>query len=117
MTSYPVKIQMSEKAKDELHRCEYGSYEDHILRDGSRLDRYADGRLHIVELIERSPYKTVVYLENEEEVYEFWVQSCTGVFGLHHCGVCMRIFDELEPLISEDYRNNKYNPTRDRIGF
>lgn len=101
MTTYPVKVKMSRAAMDELHSCEYGSYEDHVHADDSREEPYDDGTLHIVELIERSPFKTVVYLENQTEVDEFFGQACTGTFGLYHVNVCLRIYRELLPHVSD----------------
>lgn len=105
MTTYPVKVKMRRSAMDELHSCEYGSYEDHVHADDSREEPYDDGTLHIVELIERSPHKTVVYLENQAEVDEFFGQACTGTFGLYHTNICLRIYDELLPLVSEAAAN------------
>lgn len=99
--TYPVKIKMRSSALTELHSCEYGSYEDHIRADDSREEPYADGTLHIVELIDRSPYKTVVYLENQAEVDEFFGQACTGTWGLYCLGTALRIHDQLLPLVSE----------------
>lgn len=101
MTTYPVKVKMSRAAMDELHSCEYGSYEDHVHADDSREEPYDDGTLHIVELIERSPFKTVVYLENQTEVDEFFGQASTGTFGLYHVNVCLRIYRELLPHVSD----------------
>lgn len=100
-TIYPIRVRMSSAAMDELHSCEYGSYEDHIHGDDSRDEPYDDGKLHIVELIERSPYKTVVQLENQDEVDEFFGQACTGTFGLYFLGTCLRIYNQLLPLVSE----------------
>ncbi len=99
--TYPVKIKMRSSALEELHSCEYGSYEDHIHADDSRDTPYDDGTLHIVELIDRSPFKTVVYLENQAEVDEFFGQACTGTFGLYYLGTCLRIYNQLLPLVSE----------------
>ena len=99
--TYPVKIKMRSDALQELHSCEYGSYEDHVHADDSREEPYDDGTLHIVELIERSPFKTVVYLENQDEVDEFFGQACTGTFGLYYLKTCLRIHDQLLPLVSE----------------
>jgi hypothetical protein len=100
LTKYPVKVKMGRAAMDELHSCEYGSYEDHVHADDSREEPYDDGTLHIVELIERSPHKTVVYLENQAEVDEFFGQACTGTFGLYHLNICLRIYKELLPHVS-----------------
>lgn len=102
MTTYPVKIKMRSDALSELHSCEFGSYEDHIHADDSREAPYDDGTLHIIELIDRSPFKTVVYLEDQAEVEEFFGQACTGTFGLYFPGTCLRIYDELVPLVSEE---------------
>ncbi len=99
-----ASIKMSRAAFDELHSCEYGSYEDNICGEDGRLDEYADGSLHIVEILERSPFKTVCHLYSQHEVDEFFGQCCTGTFGLYHLGVCIRVFDELEPLVSEQAR-------------
>jgi len=92
---------MSAAALEELHSCEYGSYEDHVHADDSREEPYADGTLHIVEIIERSPFKTVVELRSQDEVDEFFGQALTGTFGLYHCGIALRLYDELLPLVSE----------------
>ena len=100
-TIYPIRVRMSSAALAELHSCEYGSYEDHIHADDSREEPYDDGTLHIVEIIERSPYKTVVQLENQDEVDEFFGQACTGTFGLYHVNICLRIYRELLPHVSE----------------
>ncbi len=111
--------------KDELHSCEYGSYEDHIHSDDcSRCDGFGDihgsdcgrcggagwtvkreepystGRLHAVELIERDESKTRVHLDTEEEVSEFFRSACTGTFGLYHLKVLQRIYKQLEPYVS-----------------
>lgn len=114
---FPVKVRMSSAALSELHACEFGSYEDHIAEpgtrhsradiedsneDGSRCGEYADGRLHIIELIDRSPYKTIVLLNNQAEVDEFFAQAVSGTFGMYHPGVCQRVFDELSDLVSDD---------------
>lgn len=116
MTTFPIKVRMSSAALQELEECEYGSFEDHIApegqrhhradiedtsEDGSRCGEYADGTLHIVEIIQRSPFKTVVYLENQNEVDEFFGQACTGTFGLYHLGTCLRVYRELLPHVSE----------------
>lgn len=114
MITFPVKVKMRREAMDELHSCEYGSYEDHIHADDSREEPYADGTLHIVELLERSPFKTVVYLENQEEVDEFFGQACTGTFGLYFRGTCLRIYDQLLPLVSEQAAKMV---SRSSIGF
>ena len=102
MTEYPVKVTMSSKAMTELRECEYGSYEDNVGYAGDeRQGEYADGTLHIVELIDRSPHKTVVYLQSQAEVDEFFAQAVSGTFGLYCPGVCQRIYDELLPLVSD----------------
>lgn len=124
-----AKIRMPSAALLELLDCEYGSYEDHI-RDvqcdrcmGSgercmrtcglckgkgtvveRLEPYDKGALHLVEIVERSKHKTVVYLHTQEEVDEFFVQACTGTFGMRRKGICLRIHDLLELLASEQAR-------------
>jgi len=109
--------------KDELHSCEYGSYEDHIVNEqcgvckdfgptptpcpsckgtGSvvkRLEPYDKGRLHIVELLERDTSKTRVYLDTEEEINEFFVQAFTGTFGMYHLGVAERLYKQLAPFV------------------
>lgn len=122
MSNFPIKVKMKAAILQELHSCEYGSYEDHVERsgnrhwmvdsyedhevseDGSRCGRYADGTLHIVEIIERSPHKTVVYLENQDEVDEFFGQALTGTFGLHHLQTALRLYRELVPHVSEAAR-------------
>lgn len=96
--TYPVKVKMKAAVLGELHSCEYGSYEDNC-REGERTEGYDKGELHIVELIERSPHKTVVYLEDEAEVTEFFVQAVSGTFGLYHLGTCLRLWNELSPLV------------------
>lgn len=100
-----VSIRMSAAALAELHSCEFGSYEDSFSHDddndiNARVDEYADGTLHIVELIERSA-KTVVHLFNQKEVDEFFGQTCSGTFSLYHPGVCLRVYNELLPHISD----------------
>lgn len=129
LTNFPVKVKMSRTAMDELHSCEYGSYEDHIVNAQckhckgigkfpcyggdqpcpkckgakhvvERRDPYDDGTLHIVEILERSPYKTVVYLENQAEVDEFFGQALTGTFGLYHLNTALRLYRELLPHVS-----------------
>lgn len=102
MTQFPITVRMAREALQELHSCEYGSYEDNVgYRGDERQGEYADGTLHIVELIERSPFKTVVRLENQAEVDEFFAQAVSGTFGLYHPGVCQRIYDELLPHVSD----------------
>lgn len=100
-TEYPIRVRMSAKAMSELENCEYGSYEDHIHSDGTREEPYDDGSLHIVELIQRSPSKSYVDLQDQREVDEFFGQACTGTFGLYHPRICLRIYDELRPHASE----------------
>lgn len=117
--------------KEELHSCEYGSYEDHIKssdchycrgtgkgqflkwRKGGVVCRFCDGvgleetrqepydkgRLHIVELLERDKRKSRVCLQTEEEVNEFFVQACTGTFGLYHLSTLRRIYKQLAPFV------------------
>jgi hypothetical protein len=97
-------IRMSAAAFDELHSCEYGSFEDNICGEHGRLDDYQTGILHIIELIERSPFRTVCHLYSQNEIDEFFGQCCTGTFGLHHANICFRIFDQLEPLVSDHAR-------------
>lgn len=97
-------IRMGRAAFDELHSCEYGSYEDSICSTDGRIDEYADGDLHIVEILERSPFKTVCHLYSQHEVDEFFGQCCTGTFGLYHAGICFRVFDQLEPLVTDAAR-------------
>ena len=99
MTTFPIKIKMRGEHLEELRECEWGSYEDNI-RD-ERLGEYADGRLHIVEIIQRGG-RTVVELRNQHEVDEFFAQATSGTFGLYHPGVCRRIFNELLPHISDE---------------
>jgi hypothetical protein len=104
---------MNTAALQELHSCEYGSFEDNILHDATRLNEYADGLLHIVEIIERSPWRTRVDLQNQDEVDEFFAQTVTGTFGLYCPGIGQRIFDELEPLCSDKvpaWIRRGYNP-------
>lgn len=100
-TIFPIRVRMSKGALEELHSCEYGSYEDHVHADDSREEPYDDGTLHIVEIIERSPYKTVVQLENQAEVDEFFGQALTGTFGLYHVNIALRLYRELLPHVSE----------------
>jgi hypothetical protein len=99
MNTYPIKVRMKKHHLQELHDCEYGSYEDHI-KDDERLEEYADGRLHIVEIIERSG-KTVVELRDQNEVDEFFAQATSGTFGLYHPLVCLRVFNQLHQHISD----------------
>lgn len=98
--TFPVKVKMRSKYLDELRECEYGSYEDNI-RDDERLGEYADGRLHIVEIIERGG-KTVVTLRDQKELDEFFGSATSGTFGLYHPAVCLRIFKELIEHISDE---------------
>lgn len=111
---FPIRVRMSGAALDELHSCETGSYEDHISRDGTREGEYTDGRLHIVELIERGGHKTVVILKTQDELDEFFCAAMTGTFGLYHCGVALRIFDELYEFVSD---SRKVRITRGSIGY
>lgn len=97
--SFPITVRMPAAALQELHSCEYGSYEDNI--GDERQDEYADGTLHIVEIIERSPFKTVIRLENQAEVDEFFAMAMSGTFSLAHPGICLRIYRELLPLVSD----------------
>lgn len=120
--------------KDELMFCEFGSYEDHIqgrtcmkcvgrgkCDDGvgyaircpackgsgsvdERQEPYDKGRLHIVELIQRDKSKTCVHLDSEEEISEFFVQACTGTFGLYHLRTLQRIYKQLEPFVAADVK-------------
>lgn len=92
--NFPLKIKMGAAALQELHSCEYGSYEDHIHRDGSREGEYADGRLHIVEIIDRSPFKTRVEVRSQQELDEFISSALTGTFGLYCLGTCRRLFNQ-----------------------
>ena len=94
-----IVVRMRAAHLEELRECEFGSYEDHI-RDDRREEPYRDGRLHIVELIDRSPCKTRVYLNTETEINEFFVQACTGTFGLYHLGALRRIYKQLAPFVS-----------------
>lgn len=122
--TFPLRVRMSSAALTELHSCEYGSYEDHIHTGeicescGSvttvRDEQYADGRLHIIELIERGAHKTVVILKNQIELDEFYCAALTGTFGLYHCGVALRIFDELHEYVSSD---RSVHITRGSIGY
>jgi len=108
-----IKIRMHPLALDELRECEFGSYEDHI-QGKNRTAPYDKGRLHIVELINRTNNKSVVTLDNAEECDEFFVQACTGTFGLYHPGVCLRIWDTLAAHVSEKTRNRI---SRNSIGY
>jgi len=119
---YPVVINMRSVQLDELEQCEYGSYEDHIAAegtvhhsvengqytkgvdasdDGARLSPYDSGALHIVELIQRSPHKTRVYLNTQEEIREFYGASLSGTFGLYCLRTCQRLYKQLNPLIED----------------
>lgn len=100
--TFPVRVRMSAKALTELHEAEYGSYEDHVHRDGTRIDEYADGKLHCVELIERGKTKTVVYLNDQEELDEFFSQAMTGTWSMYCLGTARRIFRELEEYITDE---------------
>ena len=127
MTDFPIKVRMSAAALSELRECEYGSYEDHIHSDGDigeiREEEYGkrefgdhgDYLLHIVEIIDRSPYKTVVELRNQHEVDEFFAQTGSGTFSLHHPRICLRIYDELLPLVSDNVP--EWIRKSPRIGF
>lgn len=99
-TDFPIKLRFKRHHLEELHSCEYGSYEDNI-RDDERLGEYADGRLHIVEIIDRGG-KTVVELRDQQELDEFFGQATSGTFGLYHPLVCLRIFNQLRPHISDE---------------
>lgn len=109
--SFPVKLRFKAAHLEELHNCEFGSYEDNIQTDDigglKRLPPYnkvkADGSLylHIVEIIERSG-KTVVELRDQQELDEFFGSATSGTFGLYHPRVCMRIFHSLIKHISDD---------------
>lgn len=102
--TFPIKIRMSANALKELHSCEYGSYEDHIKSDGAIGERregeygirefgdHGDYPLHIVEIIERSKYKTVVEIRKQQELDEFISASLTGTFGLYCLGTCRRLY-------------------------
>ena len=98
--TFPVKLRFKRHHLEELHSCEYGSFEDNI-RDNERLNDYADGRLHIVEIIERGG-ATFVELRDQKELDEFFAQSTSGTFGLYHPRVCLRIFHSLIKHISDD---------------
>jgi RecJ-like exonuclease len=127
-TGETIRVVMRPHILQELHDCEYGSYEDHVVDlkckpcEGfgkvvvrgvrgtcaacngkgtvlTRLEPYDKGRLHIVELIERSPYKSLVELQTEEEINEFFVQACTGTFGIYHLRTLQRIYKQLEPFV------------------
>lgn len=119
---YPVVVKMRSAELLELGDCEYGSFEDHIAaegtvhwgvmngqytqgvdasEDGARLSPYDKGALHIVELIQRSPHKTRVYLQTQEEIREFYGASLSGTFGLYCLGACRRIYKQLNPLIED----------------
>jgi hypothetical protein len=99
-----IVVKMSSKALQELESCEYGSYEDHIHDDGVRDEPYDKGRLHIVEIIQRSTYKNRVYLQSSEEVEEFFHAACTGTFGLYHLRVLRYIYKQLLPFVSTKTR-------------
>jgi len=85
--------------KDEAIACEYGSYEDHILSDGTREEPYDTGRLHVVELLERDKRRTRVRLQTVQEVEEFFGGLCTGTFGLYHLRTLQRIYKQLAPFV------------------
>ena len=120
-----VKITMTSSSWDELESCEYGSYEDHIAAegqahhlvasgtyvkgvdasdDGSRVSPYHDGRLHIVELIQRRGTKHSLELCGQQEIDEFFGAACTGTFGLYKLRVLQRIYRQLFPLVTEERR-------------
>lgn len=127
--------------KDELEACEYGSYEDHIRLEkcesceGSgcgiklrtvcaacngrgrvvkRLEPYDKGRLHIVELLQRDKSKSRCRLQTAEEVNEFFVQACTGTFGLYHLSTLRRIYKELAPYVDA---KTKARISIDKLGY
>jgi len=113
---FPIRVRMNESALYELHGCEYGSYEDHIKYDGTREGEYADGKLHCVELIDRGGHKghkTVVILETQDELDEFFCAAMTGTWGMFCPRVAFRVFDELYDFVSE---NRKVNISRGSIG-
>ncbi len=123
---YPVIIKMRSKQFEELHGCEYGSYEDHIVDedcpqcDGTGLcpirkcilckgsgritvrnEPYDRGALHIIELLDRAQHKTRLELRSQEEIVEFYCASLSGTFGLYCLGTCLRIYEQLNPLIED----------------
>ncbi len=118
-----VSIRMSAAALEELHHCEFGSYEDSFVSQytGEVTDKeartagYDDGTLHIVEIIERSA-KTVVHLMNVVEVDEFFAATLSGTFSLYHPGVCERVRDELSAHVSDRMRQT-WMFKRPSIGF
>jgi len=92
-----ASVRMSADALAELRECEWGSYEDH--------EQTPRACLHIVELIDRSPFKSVVHLYSQAEIDEFFEAACTGTFGLYRRKTCLRIFYQLRPLASTELQS------------
>lgn len=114
--NFPIKFVAAPAILQELHSCEFGSYEDHIVNDSNggvkRLEPYnhiyEDGniRLHCVEIIERSKNKAVIEMRSQEEVDEVYGQALTGTFGLYHLRTALRLYKELEPYVSDAARKS-----------
>ncbi len=95
---FPVRVRLTPMAISELINCEYGSYEDHILADGTRLEHYADGSLHAVEIAQR--FKTFIEMRDQYEIDEILGQSATGTWSMYHLHSAMKLYDALIPLAS-----------------
>lgn len=123
-----ITVDLKRKAiKEELEACEWGSYEDHIVDHTcdrcsgkasvgtkdcrhckgtgvvtQRLEEFADGSLHIVELLLRDKSKTKCELRNSKEVQQFFEAMCSGTFGLYHLRTLKRIRKELQHYVSQE---------------
>ena len=110
---FPRRFRCSADALGELALCETGSYEDHILGD-VRLGEYADGKLHIVEILER--FRTVIVMENQAELDEVFAQAVSGTWSLRCPQSCQRLYDELGDYVSPAVKET-WVYTNPRIGF
>ncbi len=97
-----VTFRASAQSLSELEQCEYGSYEDHIL-DDERLGEYADGRLHIVEILARTG-KGSIKMYNQAEIDEVFTQAVTGTWSLRCPRQTQRLYDELKELVSDEVK-------------
>ena len=93
---FPYRIRIKKDALQELRSSEYGSYEDHC--NGRRATMIYRTSRHIVEMIDESPFQSVVVVENQDELDEFYVAACSGTWGLH----CPRIAVQTLQRIADD---------------
>lgn len=117
----PITLQLSSRAKEEFHICEYGSYEDFCRANACGLCNgfgiiyghacnlclgkgYKADRFHVVEILERDTRKTRLRIDDNGEAETVFVAIASGTLGIRCPGTALRLYDELAPYVPDDVK-------------